>query len=1066
MKIRIVNIILLTIVLQGVFQIYAQVDSGVKRFTLSDAESYVSDTSGDGRFVLIQSNGDIATYNPRNSDRNFEIFLMDVAQRHIFQVTDTKSATQTTTCPQSPQSTIRLAIHNSDSMISNDGRWIVFSSNATTSVSSSQPNGTNPGNFDANIPANLQILQQDGNQELWLFQLPNFDLIDIPTGNVPNFVNLSAGVFTQITNTPTSRLPVDGNCSRSATIASDNRDTNINDDGSTIAFVSNRDLTPPLNSPNLNIDNDEVFVYKRNSNSFAQVSETPRGSLIHQIININPSISGDGLSVSFASTGTNSIRGMTNGSNTDFSFEVYYATLDSSTGEPNGIKRQVTNISQVNFEPALYLFPNSRSISRDGRYIVFMSSARLDTNGPVGQGFANFIYDAQNNSFTRFTPYDNADSGLPGGYIYQYPRFSDYASNSLSPNTVVFNSRLNLCANGSVPPACTTGGLNPASSRPVQVYSYNFTSSSPVIKRISNSPVMDPIQYGRCFSSNSSSRIACNLVNAGGTDKSGFYFLTPNSMQEDTTAMLQFYTGAGGLSINSNPPQAQGLMTGMLGSVVYSSPLIQYDSGFAQQVSNSRNFIAPLQLKEISLTIDGISANITGIVNGRINFIVPKDVTGGNKPVVINHKGMILRGNVQIVQTPQPDIVRTDNIPSVNLNYSELIPQSFGRARILDVTDPNNPKTEPFRTTTQTPSGTAPTKLRLFLTGVQGVTANAVTIKFGNVIVPNGSITTNAVETDYPGISTFDFEAPPQLAGAGHVPVMVTVNGVSSRPIETAPHTRFLTDQPVVTDLAVWRPGTGVWYVLDGNGANPIYVQWGSNGDIPAPGDYDGDGKTDFCIFRPSSGDWWLVRSSDNSTSTFHFGLTGDEVAQADYDGDHKTDFAVYRPSTGVWYLFQSSQGFAAISFGTSTDKHVPADYDGDGKADLAIFRPANGEWWIRLSTSGVVSVVPFGLSSDKPVIGDYDGDGLADLAVWRPSDGNWWIRSSNTSQIASVHWGNLTSDIPVQGDYDGDGKTDLAVWTSSGGLVGWWYINKSSTGQLYSEKWGTTGDIPVAAPW
>src|SRR5690348_12521448 len=53
-------------------------------------------------------------------------------------------------------------------------------------------------------------------------------------------------------------------------------------------------------------------------------------------------------------------------------------------------------------------------------------------------------------------------------------------------------------------------------------------------------------------------------------------------------------------------------------------------------------------------------------------------------------------------------------------------------------------------------------------------------------------------------------------------------------------------------DLAIWRPGTGAWWVLSGvaNGSYSNYYSagWGLTGDTPIPGDYDGDGKTDFAI--------------------------------------------------------------------------------------------------------------------------------------------------------------------------------------------------------------------------
>ena len=122
---------------------------------------------------------------------------------------------------------------------------------------------------------------------------------------------------------------------------------------------------------------------------------------------------------------------------------------------------------------------------------------------------------------------------------------------------------------------------------------------------------------------------------------------------------------------------------------------------------------------------------------------------------------------------------------------------------------------------------------------------------------------------------------------------------------------------------STWR-----WVIMRSHAA-PIIVSLGEHDDLPVPGDYNGDGKTDVAVWRPSTGMWYIIEDLDGGTDytprQVQWGANGDIAVAADYDGDRKTDYAVWRPADQVWHINYSSTGqHYSRKFGLAGDIPIP----------------------------------------------------------------------------------------------------------------------------------------------
>ncbi len=286
-------------------------------------------------------------------------------------------------------------------------------------------------------------------------------------------------------------------------------------------------------------------------------------------------------------------------------------------------------------------------------------------------------------------------------------------------------------------------------------------------------------------------------------------------------------------------------------------------------------------------------------------------------------------------------------------------------------------------------------------------------------------------------------------------------------------------DNDCKTDISIWRPGaTGQFWINKSSQNNTIVHSFGTTGDMPLGGDYDGDGITDLVVYRTSNneGRWHILNSSNSVISGIHFGTPNvDLPIPADYNNDNKTDIAIFRIETEgnvtiprFFYRTQSAPGYLINSLAPRTGPDVVyfpvvKDYDNDGNADIAVWRQNDGLWEIKNSSTNTFRYEYWGSNGDIPVSGNYAkngvADGVVDLAYYRPSTGDWHIINSNGGSQA-VHFGTI-GDKPVPGDYDGDGIWDFAIQRDVAGHYEFHILG--STDGYYVTQYGLTGDIPIA---
>ncbi|WP_152052498.1 FG-GAP-like repeat-containing protein [Tautonia marina] len=199
-----------------------------------------------------------------------------------------------------------------------------------------------------------------------------------------------------------------------------------------------------------------------------------------------------------------------------------------------------------------------------------------------------------------------------------------------------------------------------------------------------------------------------------------------------------------------------------------------------------------------------------------------------------------------------------------------------------------------------------------------------------------------------------------------------------------------------------------------------IMLPIGEAADVPVVGDFDGDGRDDLGVYGPSGTDGFsrfrVVLSGGPSAEhptgliVRPFGGLDDLPAIGDYTGDGRADLAVagFSPVEGFRrFAILPSEGTSgrSVPFGGFDDRPVPLDTEGDGITDIAVY--GFSRFAVLPSSGSGAFAVPMGAAQSIPM----PSPAIASVPIGSPGPGpgrptfqiDWVNRGTATDQFSAA---------------------------------------------------------------
>lgn len=374
-----------------------------------NGNSFSPSVSADGRFVAFNSTA--SNLVPRDWNAATDVFVRDLRAAKTVRVSVDSHG-------------LSANGDSYDAVMSPDGRYVAFSSDATNLVAG-DTNGTtdifvhdlktgtttrvsvDSTGVEGDGPSGYPTPSADGR-----FVAFGSDATNLVTGDTNGTTDIF--VHDLLTGT-TARVSVDSAGGQSHGYSNT---PSISADGRFVAFVSDAsDLVPGDTN-----GKHDVFVHDLVTATTVRVN-VDSGGLEGDSNADGPSISGDGREVVFWSNATNLVPGDTNNLADVFMHDLQSGVTTRLSVGPGGVEGDNESLS-----PA---------ISSDGRYVVFGSYATNLVVGDTNSMEDVFVYDLQNNTTVRVdlssagaqTNDDSAEYGLSISSNGRYVAFDSDASN-------------------------------------------------------------------------------------------------------------------------------------------------------------------------------------------------------------------------------------------------------------------------------------------------------------------------------------------------------------------------------------------------------------------------------------------------------------------------------------------------------------------------------------------------------------------------------------------------------------------------------------------------------------